>query len=316
MSGRPSLAAIVGALGGEVYAGGTRANVPAPGHGAADRSVSLLLAGDRLVIHGFGSTDWRAVRADLIARGLVDAEGRLCPGGAGNRSAGSGPPRLTRADRQACARRLWDRAGPIAGTLAERHARLRGVLRPLPDALRHLSAAPVQAYAGRGPFRPALVAAVRDASGDLCAVELTHLAADAQRAGLRIPRKTIGVAPAGHAVRLDPPGESLLVAEGVFSALSASERFGLPAWALRSIGNLRAWSPPPQVRSVLVAADAGVAGVEAAAALSRRLRSAGVAASVRSPPGPFGDWNEAAAWEEEEGPGGSGVADGWSGPPP
>jgi len=55
-----SLHPIVAALGGDLYQGGRRANVPAPGHSQADRSVSLLLEGDRLVIHGFGAADWQS----------------------------------------------------------------------------------------------------------------------------------------------------------------------------------------------------------------------------------------------------------------
>jgi putative DNA primase/helicase len=51
------LRAIVRALGGELYDGGRRANVPAPGHSARDRSVSLLWTGERLVAHGFGEAD-------------------------------------------------------------------------------------------------------------------------------------------------------------------------------------------------------------------------------------------------------------------
>ena len=38
-----SLKPIVQALGGDLYDRGLRANIPAPGHSAADRSVSLLL---------------------------------------------------------------------------------------------------------------------------------------------------------------------------------------------------------------------------------------------------------------------------------
>lgn len=71
-----SLREIVVALGGDLHHGGQSANVPAPGHSQADRSVSLLLDGDRLVIHGFGSADWRAVRAHLLGLGLIDARGR------------------------------------------------------------------------------------------------------------------------------------------------------------------------------------------------------------------------------------------------
>ena len=77
-----SFKALVLALGGDLYAGGTRANVPAPGHSADDRSVSLLLRDGRLIIHGFGGADWRDVRRDLQFRGLVDADGRLTSAGA------------------------------------------------------------------------------------------------------------------------------------------------------------------------------------------------------------------------------------------
>ena len=43
-----SLRTIVQALGGELYDRGRRANIPAPGHSAADRSVSLrLLRGEK-----------------------------------------------------------------------------------------------------------------------------------------------------------------------------------------------------------------------------------------------------------------------------
>ena len=45
-----SLRQIVAILGGDLYQNGLRANVPAPGHGKADRSVSLLLDGGRVVI--------------------------------------------------------------------------------------------------------------------------------------------------------------------------------------------------------------------------------------------------------------------------
>ncbi|WP_334165464.1 DUF7146 domain-containing protein, partial [Phenylobacterium sp.] len=285
-----SLAAIVRALGGDLYAGGRRANVPAPGHSPADRSVSLLLDGDRVIVHAFAGDDWRDVLRELRRLGLVDADGRL-----GRGAAPGAPEPPGRSQRRAVAAALWEDARPVPGTLAERHARRRRIGRALPEALRFHPAAPVRAYGpGGGPTCPALLAAVREPGGALCAVEVTYLSPAGNRARLRLPRKTIGLLPQGCAVRLDPAGRVMVVAEGVFSALSAGERFGLPAWALLSAGRLVAWRPPPEARRILVAGDRDRVGEDAASTLAARLRAAGVEAVVRLPPAPFRDWNEAA----------------------
>jgi hypothetical protein len=287
-----SLRPIVRALGGDLYAGGRRANVPAPGHSHHDRSVSLLLQGGRVVVHTFNGTDWQDVLADLRARGLVDAAGAPRGGGRG----GDARDDPSHSARLAAARRLWSETRPIDGTLSARHARLRGIVRALPDALRHHPAAPLAVYIACRHTRPALVAAIVDPAGELQAIELTYLAPNGRRAiGLRLPRKTIGLVPPGSAVRLDPPGSELLVGEGVFTTLSASEVFGLPGWALTSTRNLRAWSPPDGVRRVLIAADRGRDGERSAEILRGRLAWAGLAAVIRLPPPPHGDWNEAAA---------------------
>jgi hypothetical protein len=288
---------IVAALGGELYSGGRRANVPAPGHSAGDRSVSLLLDGERLVIHGFGASDWRAVRADLLDRGLIDAASRPLGGPSVPSSALS--PRPDRLTRIAVARRIWDGASDgIEGTPSHRHLVRRAIhARPgdLCD-LRHHPAAPVSVFRPDGATRPALVARIRDPAGALTAVELVYLDPGGRMAqGLRLPRKTVGALPPGAAVRLSPVAETLLVGEGVMTVLSASAHFGLPGWALLSARNLSVWTAPPGVGRVLVAADRGAVGEAAGAALRRRLAAAGAPARLVLPPPPFGDWNEAAA---------------------
>lgn len=99
-----SLAPIVAVLGGDLWDGGRRANVPGPGHGPEDRSVSLLLAGSRVVVHGFAGEGWREILDHLRALGLVDAAARLAGGG----SAGAvSPPLRTQAERVARAIALW-----------------------------------------------------------------------------------------------------------------------------------------------------------------------------------------------------------------
>ena len=103
--------------------------------------------------------------------------------------------------------------------------------------------------------------------------------------------------PAGSAVRLSAAAEAMVVGEGVFTALSAMRRFGLPGWALLSTSNLRRWAAPACVRRVVVAGDRGRDGERSAAVLRAALVRCGVAASVVLPPAGYGDWNDL---EQEE----------------
>lgn len=295
-----SLRAIVAALGGELYAGGRRANVPAPGHSPADRSVSLLLADGRVVAHSFGAASWRDVLDDLRARGLIDATG--APTGAALPGAVRlGGSDLTGLERVAAAQALWCAGAALRDRApAGRYCRWRGIEGDLIEltALRSHPSAPVAIYRPAGRTMPALLAAVTDAFGEITAVEVTYLDPNGRRTrALRLSRKTVGRLPAGSAVRLASMSPELLVAEGVFTALSAMAAFQLPGWALLSASNLRRWGPPDGVRRVLIAADRGRGGEAAAAELRERLVARGVAAVIRLPPRPHGDWNEAAQAE-------------------
>lgn len=288
-----TLHAIVAALGGDLYQGGLCANVPAPGHSADDRSVSLLHADGRVIIHGFGAAGWREVRDDLRRRGFIDADGRLT--GAG--SAGPSTPGPDRRVRTETARRLWASGLPLTdGDPAALHLRRRAVAGGhRAHGMRFHRAVPIAVYREGGPARSALVARISDAEDRLTAVEVTYLEPNGlAAAGLRLPRKTVGVVPAGAAVRLSPVAQEMLVGEGVLTVLSAMERFRLPGWALMSANNLSRWRPPDEVRRVLIAADRGPAGEGAAVRLYRRLGALGLEARIRLPDPPFGDWNEAA----------------------
>ncbi len=288
-----TLHAIVQAVGGDLYQGGARANIPAPGHSRRDRSISLLLSQGRVVVHGFGGADWRAALRMLRERGLIDADGRFVNDG------GAPVAAPDRSCRVRTARDLWEGAGPITqASLSLRYLKGRKVLSDPGgiNDLRHHACAPISVYRKQSTTRPALVAGVRAPDGSLTAVELTYLDPNGRRAvGLRLSRKTVGLVPAGAAVRLASAASEMLVAEGVITTLSAIERFNLPGWALMSAGNLAAWTPPDGVRQVLIAADRGTVGQGAAERLRRRLSAVGLSARIRLPDLPFGDWNEAAA---------------------
>jgi putative DNA primase/helicase len=302
-----SLKPIVDALGGDLYAGGRRASIPAPGHSAQDRSISLLRSGDRLIIHGFGGADWREARDDLVRRGLLDRTGRLKIAGGGSASSIE-PPKPDDRVRRRTAARLWDDGLVLTrGQAAGRYLARRCVVGALSAAdLRHHPAAPVSVYRDGGAARPALMARITAPDDQLTAVELTYLELGGALAGtLRLPRKTVGLVPEGSAVRLASPTDRLLVAEGVITTLSAMAWFGLPGWALMAVRNLAVWSPPSGVRHVTVAGDRGEPGEMAAERLRRRLVLMGLSVDIHLPEPPFGDWNEAtvARWRTEEGRG-------------
>src|ERR1700761_6614402 len=103
-----SLSLIVKTLGGDLYDRGRRANIPAPGHSAADRSVSLLLEDNRIVVHTFGDGDWRAVLDHLRAHKLIDAgNAPLSIAGEADVAARVAAAPAGASERLAAARRLW-----------------------------------------------------------------------------------------------------------------------------------------------------------------------------------------------------------------
>ena len=294
-----SLQNIVAKLGGDLWANGSQANIPGPGHSKHDRSVTLRIGADgRVVVNTWGRSQWWEVMDDLRDRGLID-ENKM-PIGTGGRARTSYPdPVRDDAERLRVAAAIWSCGSKLTDrSLAQRHAVSRRIERllPGPTVLRNCPAAPIKAYDPKcRRTHPAMLAAVCDRHGAFTAVEVTYLDPNARRSRqVRLSRKTIGPVPPGSAIRIDEVDEDMVAGEGLFSSLSGSERFALPAWALLSTRNMRSFVPPRGVRRLLIAADRGADG-EASANIARdRARANGVRAWVEYPPLPFGDWNEAA----------------------
>jgi len=309
-----SLRAIAAALGGDFYENGCRASVPAPGHGAADRSVSLVMSEGRVVVHSFGGADWREVLDDLRSKGLIDRAARPTDGG--RVTAPSRPDSRLRLE---TARNLWA-CGVDTGAegLVARHLRRRGVIwNPEVLDLREHPAAPLSIYGGGSRRQRAMMARISDPEGATTAVELTYLnPGGGQAVDLRVSRKTVGRVPAGSAVRLSQTAAALLVGEGVVTTLSAMTWFRRPGWALLSAGNLARWRAPEGVETVIIAGDRGAVGEAAAQALNDRLHADGLTSTVVLPWEPWGDWNEALnalALERRKKGGGSALEErGWA----
>lgn len=285
------LHAIVQRLGGHLYAGGTRALVPGPGHSRKDRSLSLYLSGQKVVWHSFAEHG-----ADAITGYLGIAPSDQAPMSTTQR-------RRARRDRavqiqaEQVAKRtwchdLWDRCLPAQGSLVETYLReaRRIPIREVPRALRWHPQAPRGYSTPR--TSPAMVARIDDEHGTPCGLHLTFLRPDGSWHDGRI---MVGTA-RGGAVRLYQADTELAVAEGIETALSYAYLHHMPTWALLTTSQMHSWACPLSVDRLVIAADGGTLedgrrpGLEAAETLLRRTRTA----QVRVHADPVGDdWNKA-----------------------
>jgi putative DNA primase/helicase len=262
---------------------------------------SLTLADGRdgkLLVKCWGGCEWGDIFPELRARGLlggdpVDISPERVDELRRKREAEAKAEidRLRR--RIAAARDLYRYSKDAAGTPVEAWLRSRGILGPIPPALRFLPHCPHR----NGRYYPAMVAAVVNVTGEQIAVHKTFLRPDGSgKADLpkEEQRETCGPMKGG-AVRLAPhrPGVELLIAEGIESALAAMQLFDLPAWAALCANGIETLELPREIRSLAIAADFDLSGVGQRAALSARARWISERRSVRIllPPNP-GDFND------------------------
>lgn len=282
---------IVAVCGGILLDGGVRALIPGPNHSHKDRSVSLAETEEgRILIHCFSPKDnWRDVRRALAGLGLLDDEPA-----ANAREARLAPSKIVAQpldeERIARARRIWDESRSIKHSVAEAYLRKRAIPQSLwaNSALRFH---PRMTSLDDRAKRPALVAAITDAQGALQGVQVTLLSAHGTaKAAVPTPRRVVGKL-IGGAVRLADAHDELAIGEGMETMLTASEVFGVPAWAALSADNLSRTVIAHPLRRLVIAADNDDAGLRAAETLRVRMISA-TTVEIAPPPSGFNDWND------------------------
>jgi hypothetical protein len=254
-----------------------------PAHADRTPSLSVTLGRHAVLVHCFAGCSNEAVMQAMARLGVRIAD--LFDGP-------SGPiafqPRVDVTDRNAF--RLWLESSALAGTPAERYLAGRGIAVSSPDMRYH----PRMPLGPKGSVRflPAMVAAVRNDAGVL-ALNRTFLdLGNDSLAAFEQPKRSLG-SPGSGAVRLAfPRGGRLGLAEGVESALSAMQLFGIPCWA--TLGNERFGlvTIPESVRELHLFVDNDAGGrlaeeraLEAHAREGRRI-------VTRPPPRDGDDWND------------------------
>ena len=135
----------------------------------------------------------------------------------------------------------------------------------------------------------AMIAKVTGADGVPVTVQQTFINGDAEK----VTRKTFwGKHPIGSAVRLMDVADTIGIAEGVETAMSASILFAVPVWAALDANHLAKWVPPAGIKRVMIFGDSdrSYTGQAATYALAQTLRAADLDVSVHVPV--VGDWND------------------------
>jgi len=126
---------------------------------------------------------------------------------------------------------------------------------------------------------PAMVAIFKSKDGQPIGMHRTYLNGP-KKADIKNPKKMMPPLEnqAGGAVRLLSPGgmfekETLGIAEGIETALSAAQMFMVATWACLSTTLLEKFEPPPNVRKFVIFSDndANYSGQKAAYTLAQRL---------------------------------------------
>lgn len=191
--------------------------------------------------------------------------------------------------RQDYALRIWREAQPATGTLVETYLRHRGLTGDIPLTLRYGQGLK---YERSGLTLPAQVAAVQAPDRRVIAVHRTFLRLDGRgKAQVEKPKMALGSLGNG-AVRLGHARPALGIAEGIETALSASQIFYIPVWAALSVGRLPSIWLPPDVIEVQVFGDNGERGREGAEKARQAFNEQGRRVVLRFPPAGFGDWND------------------------
>lgn len=254
-----------------------------PAHDDRTPSLSVTLGRKAILFHCFAGCSNEEVIAALDRQGVRSRD----------LFDGSGAVAADRPEKRAFnsnARRLWHSAtaisdGPVVGYLAQ-----RGILRAS-DQLRYLERTPLGPR-GAVQFLPAMLAAVTTDIG-IIAVHRTFLdTVSGKLAGFERPKRALGSLGCG-AVRLAPPAAGRLgLAEGIESALSAMQLFGVPCWA--TLGNERFGlvTIPESVRELHLFIDNDAGGELAQRRALKAYSAPGRVIQPRASASAGFDWND------------------------
>jgi len=189
--------------------------------------------------------------------------------------------------------RLWDETFNARNSIVESYLKTRGLfLHNIPKSIRYH---PNLYHRPTGKCFPAMVSAVtKYGSDDVLALHRTYLKADGSGKANVSPDKMMLGQVKGGAVSLAAPCSTLILAEGIETALSVFAATGTHTWACLSTSGLINIEVPPLnlTQKIIIAADADIAGVNAANTLAVRLVVSGYLVKIAIPAEQGADFND------------------------
>ena len=201
-------------------------------------------------------------------------------------------PRRMQTDEQSkeSLRALYKQSEPVVfADFVDKYLTSRG-LEIRSDALRKINSC----RSSRGQMFPAMLAIMSDVEGKPCTMHRTYIK-NGKKAEIESPRELMpGKVPEGAAVRLMEPGINLGIAEGIETALAASQIFKIPVWAALNATLLEKWTPPIKSTNIFIFGDndESYAGQKSAYTLGYKLRMKKISATVFLPKETGTDWND------------------------
>jgi putative DNA primase/helicase len=210
------------------------------------------------------------------------------------------PPTIEDEGRKERLQAIWTRAAPLEGPdAASRYLASRGiVIKPPPTAVRFIQELPY--YDGKiRTYFPTMIAKVVAPDNSSATLHRTFLNEQGTKAfvlGDKCKMLMPGKIPTGGAVRLGPADETLGVAEGIETALSAAQLHHMTVWACLSAGALLKWQPPESTRRIVIFGDRdeSFCGQMTSYSLAYRLKTMRrmLTIEVAFPSGQFKDFND------------------------
>lgn len=204
--------------------------------------------------------------------------------------------------------KLWSEASPLDGkNPASLYLLKRGIkLDEYPKLLRYHPRVAYEKDGDNWVFHPALLSKFVSPDAKTWTLHKTFVDSDGNKAPLPPDevRKFVKEAPIplGGAVRLANSAETMGVATGLETSLSAGMIFNVPMWATLNDGLLVKFEPPPTVKCLLIFGDCDsmFGGQYAAYALAHKLAAKKkIHVEVRIPPELDTDWDDVRAADME-----------------